>query len=126
MRKKIAYSGLALLVCLGYYALLVYFQVGIPCIFYKVTGLMCPGCGVTRMVRSIIALDFSSAFHYNPVVFVTSPILLYFVGKSYLCWLFNKKQKERLWEKVLLYLVIVLLLGYGILRNIPIAKSWFV
>lgn len=118
MRKKIAYSGLALLACLGYYALLVYFQIGIPCIFYKVTGFMCPGCGVTRMIRSAANLDFASAFRYNPVIFVTSPILLYFIGKTYLCWLLNKKQKEKWWEKVLLYFVIVLLLGYGILRNI--------
>lgn len=40
------------------------------CWFRKKLGLYCPGCGGTRMVQSILKLDFYQAFRYNPLVFV--------------------------------------------------------
>ena len=42
----------------------------IPCLYLVTTGLRCPGCGTTRMLLSLLRLDFSAAFSYNPAVFV--------------------------------------------------------
>ena len=39
----------------------------IPCIFNKVTGLYCPGCGNTRAAISLLKFDFLAAFYYNPL-----------------------------------------------------------
>ena len=33
----------------------------IPCMFHQITGLYCPGCGVSRMCLALFRLDFVSA-----------------------------------------------------------------
>ena len=40
------------------------------CLFHKITGLYCPGCGVTRMLDAIFHFSFYQAFRYNPLAFV--------------------------------------------------------
>lgn len=38
---------------------------GIPCIFYKTTGLKCAGCGNTTAVLALLELDFKGALEAN-------------------------------------------------------------
>lgn len=49
---------------------------GIPCLFYEVTGLYCPGCGGTRAVKALLRGDVAVSFHYHPVVVYTAVCLL--------------------------------------------------
>ena len=42
----------------------------IECFYWKATGYLCPGCGLTRMFISLIKLDVAAAFNYNPVMFI--------------------------------------------------------
>ena len=44
------------------------------CLFRFVTGLECPGCGMTRAFLSLADLDPVAAFHYNPW---SLPLFLY-------------------------------------------------
>ena len=44
----------------------------IPCIFYRITGFQCPGCGVTRMCLALMRFDFVEAYHYNKLLFIIS------------------------------------------------------
>jgi hypothetical protein len=37
------------------------------CIFYNITGVPCPGCGMTRSFMSLLKLDFKSSFNYHPL-----------------------------------------------------------
>lgn len=60
-------SGLTILVLLGLFLLLVIFGGGL-CVFKRLTGIPCPGCGLTRGFLAILRLDFSSAFSYNILV----------------------------------------------------------
>ena len=46
----------------------VYLLTGCP--FRFLTGIPCPGCGMTRAVWALIRLDFSAAFRYHPLVFL--------------------------------------------------------
>lgn len=39
------------------------------CIFAIVTGLPCPGCGLTRATLALFRLDFKLAFSYHPFVY---------------------------------------------------------
>ena len=51
----------------------------IPCLFNKITGLSCPGCGNTRAVLALLRLDFSEMLRYN---------LLFPLEAGYLLWIY--------------------------------------
>lgn len=118
MSKKLIITGLAGVVCIAYYFLLTFFNVGIPCLFHEITGLLCPGCGITRMILSILHLDFKSAFQYNPVIFVFSPVIIYFIIRLYVSWLKSKSYKLSLFENIVVYIMLIVLLIFGIIRNL--------
>lgn len=41
----------------------------LPCLFYKLTSIYCPGCGGTRSVQSMMQGHILSSIRYNPIVF---------------------------------------------------------
>ena len=104
--------------------LIIYLIVGkiiniyIPCPLHKLTGLYCPGCGITRMLLAILRLDFYKAFRYNPLAFVLSPFAIFllvdYIYKSYK----NKIPIYKRINKNVWYVLIFILLVYGVLRNI--------
>lgn len=61
------------------YAALVNRGIGIPCLFHTVTGLHCPGCGISRALTALLRGHFGAFFEYN----LLSPLIvlyLLFVG----------------------------------------------
>ena len=50
-----------------------------PCPYLTLTGLACPGCGLTRATHFLLHGDVARAFAYNPWAFVMGPALLLFV-----------------------------------------------
>ena len=83
----------------------------LPCIFNKITGLYCPGCGMTRAVNSIFNFKFYQAFRFNALVFIM-PIMLV------IYYILNYKKKFKI-AKYILIIMFIIAIGYGILRNIP-------
>ncbi len=53
------------------YALL--FALGITCPIKYVTGISCPGCGMSRACFSALRLDFEAAFSYHPLWILLLP-----------------------------------------------------
>ncbi|MDR1594877.1 MAG: DUF2752 domain-containing protein [Prevotellaceae bacterium] len=52
-----------------------------PCLFHKLTGFECPGCGTQRAVHSLLHLKVKQAFFYNSALFFAIPLvglLIYF------------------------------------------------
>ena len=88
----------------------------LPCVFRAVTGLKCPGCGISHMFTALVRLDFAGAFSENPFLLVTLPLLgaesLYAL---YLRW--NGRKMPR-WNTVLLVVYLAALVLFGILRNL--------
>ena len=115
--KVLIINTLIILLLISYYYLNKYFHIGIPCLFYKITNLKCPGCGITRMLFSIIKLDFKSAFFYNPVVFILLPILAFYIFYQEYIYITKKNNKLKIPEFIY-YLIIFILIIFGILRNI--------
>ena len=100
-----------------YYIFVSLTDMGIPCLFRLITGWQCPGCGVSRMIMALVRFDLVSAFHYNPVILLTSPILLFAFIRSDIDYIrsgkYSADKYQALWIAEL-----VLLLGFGVLRNI--------
>lgn len=112
------YLGL-LLIFITYYILNKKTGFYIPCIFHEITGLDCPGCGITRCLFHLINFNFLDAFKVNPLVFIYIPfIIAYYLYQSYL-YIYDKKDKILVKiPKYFMYIVLVITILYGVLRNI--------
>lgn len=58
---------------------------GIGCIFRFLTGIPCPGCGLTRAYTALLHLDLSAAFSFHPLFWAVP--LVFAAG-----WLWEKKR----------------------------------
>jgi hypothetical protein len=56
----------------------------VACPFKAMSGVPCPGCGLTRATLAIVTGDLHAALHYNPLVFVLTPTLVFVVLRSML------------------------------------------
>lgn len=94
--------------------LVLYERIAIPCIFHKITGLYCPGCGITRAIKSLIKGDIYSSFRNNMLLYIVVPLIfvLQVVNK-----VSNIKIKRI--NNVIFVFLLIFTIGYGILRNIP-------
>ena len=91
----------------------------IPCIFFSITGLKCPGCGITHCLFEIIHLNFHEAFNHNQLVFIYLPfIITYYFYNTYL-YLYDKKDKilTKIPNFIKIGIIIITLL-FGIIRNL--------
>ena len=66
----------ALFVCAGLlYAVIVkLLGRGIPCVFHDITGLKCPGCGMTHAMTALLNLDFNAFIQAN----LFAPLIIIF------------------------------------------------
>jgi len=53
------------------------------CPIFAATHLLCPGCGGTRAMHALLHLRLAEALHYNALITVAGPILLLWLGFSY-------------------------------------------
>lgn len=53
-----------------------------PCLFHKLTGLNCPGCGTTRALHALLHGDVAGALRLNVMIVVTVPLLVYSVVRT--------------------------------------------
>lgn len=97
------------------------YNITTACPTFEIFGIYCPGCGGTRMAISLLHLEIYQAFRYNPFIFVTSPIMavIYF-WQSYE---FIFKNRISIWLDKVLILYAILLMIFGVIRNIEIF-SW--
>ena len=116
IQKEIRYLLIILGVGFGYYLWLNFTHLGIPCPFRTITGWLCPGCGITHMLIALIHLDFHTAYLENPFLLLTLPFL---IGEIlYQRYLQLTKQTNPRWNQVFLWLYVIALINFGILRNL--------
>jgi len=51
------------------------FEFGIPCPFYTITGLLCPGCGMFRAIGALLGAAVWQAVRYNALAVILLPVL---------------------------------------------------
>jgi hypothetical protein len=86
-----------------------------PCPYLTLTGLACPGCGLTRATHFLLHGDVARAFAYNPWAFVAGPaLLLFFVLPS----ITDATRTLRV-RTGLSWMMLVVTLAFWIWRNTP-------
>ncbi len=76
-------NGLLVLLILGALAYASALLFGWNCPIKYLTGVPCPGCGLSRALAALLRLDFRTALRFHPMVFVLPPVVLYALfGKS--------------------------------------------
>lgn len=120
MIKSIKNNFLLFLVILAviYFILGSIFHIYLVCPFHEITGLHCPGCGVTRMIISMYKLDFYQAFRYNPLLFIFSPFILFLLINYIYCSFKNKKSIYKKIPSLVWNILLVITILFWILRNI--------
>lgn len=53
------------------------------CPFFALTHLYCPGCGATRAIAALLRGNVSAALHFNAVVTLLLPVLLWYFARMY-------------------------------------------
>lgn len=83
------------------------------CPIKTITGLDCPGCGITRMFVALFHGNIYQAFRYNPLVFIELPIIFI------LLVLYKFKKEYRKVINIIFIVLLIITIVYGVLRNIP-------
>lgn len=79
---------------------------GIGCPIKFITGISCPGCGMSRALWAAARLDFKQAFYFHP--------LFLFVPAGGIFFLFRNKLSKRSVHNFWAGVAVIFLLVYGI------------
>jgi len=120
MAKRIFTAAAIFLLGAAYLILSYVTDMGIPCMIRVLAGVYCPGCGITRMLFSILSFDLYGAFRMNPLMFILLPFFTVFILHAVYCYI--RDIPDRLYKAIPLWVYISLgavVLIFGIIRNIP-------
>lgn len=90
------------------------------CPLYQLTGLACPGCGLTRGFHALFHGDVITALDFNALLAVWAVIIAY-VWLSLLVYLIRGRGLP-MWptHPTFLWVFFIVLFVFGVLRNIPV------
>lgn len=102
--KNLALKAVIVVLTAAAAAVMYVFDVG--CVFLGLTGLPCPGCGITRATAALLSGRFGDVFSYYPAYGALPVLFLYFLYDGEL---FSEKRLNR---TVLLLSVAVIAVFY--------------
>lgn len=89
------------------------------CPFHALTGLNCPGCGLTRGFHALLQGDVLSALHFNALIPFYSLIFLYLFVSLGLILITGRGLNFRLFSPAVIYGFLALTLIFSVVRNLP-------
>ena len=106
------------------FALLVFYELtdGLShvCWFYRLTGLYCPGCGSGRTVYALFHGHFTEIFTYNILLIILGIPCILILAHEYLRIVFPRLSLKPVQiPKKAQVGILVIILAFWILRNIP-------
>ena len=123
MKKILIYHLIFILLLIVYFFIYKIINIAFVCVFHEITGLYCPGCGLTRMIREIFNLNFYQAFRYNPLLFICSPFVLFLYFNYIYSVIVNRKSVYQKIPEKFWYGCLIVVLAYWVLRNIFVELS---
>lgn len=85
------------------------------CVFRSLTGLECPGCGITRATHHLLHGRLDEAFRLNPMLFVLIGLVLYALPS-----LVRGESPRFLTSPSFAWGAFAVLTSYWIVRNTPV------
>lgn len=89
------------------------------CPLFKLTGLACPGCGLTRGLHALLHGDIPAALGYNLLL----PVVLFFSAflfvSLFLTFARGRGLKFGFFSPKLIWSFFIFALAFGIVRNLP-------
>lgn len=89
------------------------------CPFHALTGLLCPGCGLTRGFHALFQGDVLTAFHFNAMLPIYFFFFVYLFVWLALILLGGRGFILRLFSPVVIYAFLIASLIFGVWRNLP-------
>ncbi len=89
------------------------------CPFHALTGLNCPGCGLTRSFHALFQGDVLTALHFNALLPVYLLLFLYLFVSLGLILIRGRGLEFRKFSARIIYGFLVLTLVFGVVRNLP-------
>ena len=89
------------------------------CPFHQLTGLNCPGCGLTRGFHALFQGDVLAALHYNAMLPVYAFILVYMIASMFLIAVRGRGLSWKVFPPAAMYIFLVVTLIFSIGRNLP-------
>lgn len=96
-----------------------------PCLFHRVSGLYCPGCGGTRAVKSLLEGRLTACFFYHPFVLYCAAIYILFMVSHTIEFILRKKSPHKkpfvrgLQARLTyLYVGVILILSQWLVKNL--------
>lgn len=106
----------------AYAALIAVLGRGLYCPFWRLTGLLCPGCGVTRMCLALLQLDFSGAWRANAALLLALPVLILLAARLMWVYVRTGRRMPSRGEERLIWALVVYFLAWGVVRNLPLGS----
>lgn len=86
------------------------------CTFHKLTGLYCPGCGMTRATHHLLHGHLLAALRCNALFTLALPCVA-----AYGIWRWTKPpQSPPIWKPIYLWLLLGGIAVFTVVRNIPV------
>lgn len=118
-KKRVALVAALFVICgIAYGVLVSFIHFGIPCVFYEITGLKCPGCGITSGMVRLMHFDFVGAFQCNAFLYLIIPYILLVFIHTAREYILMGKYRLGTGKSFIDITFLVLLVLWGIFRNI--------
>ena len=92
------------------------------CMFYRSTGLLCPGCGGLRSAHQLLHGHVMAAFRFNALFVLTLPLAGWF-GMQWVTAKMSNRPFQLKIQPALCWTGMVVLVVFGVLRNLPFAHA---
>ena len=89
------------------------------CPFHALTGLNCPGCGLTRGFNALFHGDILSALHFNALLPFYALIFGYFIVSLSLTAVRGRGLTWKIFTPALMYAFLAFVIIFAIARNLP-------
>ena len=117
LRTLLLRGGITVAILLLYYLFTRLTGLGIPCPLHALTGLHCPGCGISRMCIALLSGDFTGAVRANLLAMLILPVAAVLVTRRLYHYVrYGRSDLHRV-EYVLIAIAVIAAIVFAVLRN---------